>query len=144
MADDSRKKGKGLKFNNTGSSAPLPKPDLNAALNEQAQRAKTKYDEYKQRTWELSTKFKTMIEDKLLADNKSVLSKDIETEVLGKLVGLASEMNEDDNQPEGIGSTALSFLIMKMLLIQRDMINSLLYKIDRLEKSAAKTTEPKQ
>lgn len=131
-------KKKGLKINNENSSVPAPKPDNKVVFNEQAQKAATKYEEYKQRTWELSTRFKSMVEDRVLSDNKSPLSKGIESETLNKLVALACEMNEDDNQPEGIGSTALSFLMMKMLLVQRDTINGLLFKIDRLEKSVSK------
>jgi hypothetical protein len=130
-------KKKGIKINNENSSVPSPKPDASAVLDEQAKKAISKYEDYKQRTWELSTKFKGMVEDKTLSDNKSVLTRGIETEVLNKLVVLASEMNEDDTQPEGIGSTALSFLLMKMILLQRDTINALLYKVEKLEKSKA-------
>jgi len=131
-------KKKSLKINNDNSSVPVPKPNPAVIFEEQANKAHSKYEDYKQRTWELTTKFKSMVDDKILPDNKSVLSKGIEAETLTKLVALASEMNEDDSQPEGIGSTALAFLLMKMALLQRDTINLLHYKIDKLEKSSAK------
>lgn len=137
-------KKKGIKVNNDNSTIPQPKPNYQEKLSEKAQEVATKYEEYKSRTWELSTKFKAMMQDHVLSDNKSVLVKDIEAETMNRLVALASEMNEDDNQPEGIGGTALSFLIMKMLLLQRDTINTLLYKVDKLEKILAKSSKNDQ
>lgn len=131
-------KKKSIKFNNENSSVPAPKPSPVAVFEEQAKKANSRYEEYKQRTWELSSKFKAMIEDKILPELKSPLTKGIEIETITKLVALASDMNEDDNQPEGIGSTALSYMLMKMLLIQRDTINILQYKVDKLEKASFK------
>lgn len=135
-SDEKIPKKKGLKINNLNSSAPPPKPDTSVLFDKQADLAHSKYEEYKKRTWELSTKFKSMIEDRTLIGNKSILSKEIELETLSKLVSLSSEMNEDDNQPESVGSTAMTFLIMKMLLLQRDVINDLIYKLDKLEKKS--------
>lgn len=131
-------KKRGLKINNETSSVPPPKPDPVTEFNEQAQQAFSKHEDYKKRTWDLSTKFKSLLESKILPENKSELSKNLETEVLQNLVVLASEMNEDENQPEGIGSTALSFLLMKMMLVQRDTVNALLYKVEKLEKAIVK------
>lgn len=135
--DDPKRPKKGIKLDNSKSSI-QPKPNQAAIFDEKAKEAFSKYEDYKQRTWDLSTKFKAMIEDKILPENKSILSKDIEAEVINKLVALASDMNEDENQPESIGSTALSMLLMKMLLVQRDTINSILFKFDKLEKSLLK------
>lgn len=129
----SSNKKKGLKITNENSTVPTPKTNQSALFEEKAKEVYSKYEEYKHRTWELSTKFKSMIEDRVLPENKSIISKDIENETLNKLITLASEMNEDDNQAEGIGSTALSMLVMKMLLIQRDTINRLMFKIEKLE-----------
>lgn len=136
MSSDSRSpKKKGLKIDNTNSSVPAPKPDTSAAFNTKAAEVHSKYEDYKHRAFELSSKFKSMIQDKTLIENKSILSKDIEIEVLSKLIGLASDMNGDDDQPEGIGSNAMEMLFMKMLLIQRDTINHILFKLEKLEKS---------
>src|SRR5258708_1626043 len=127
-------KGKGLKITNEGSSVPAPKPDSSAEFDKQAKQEAASYEDYKKRTWELSTRLKGMVEDKTLPENKSPLTRDLEIETLNRLVVLASEMNEDSTQPEGIGSTALSFLLIKMLLVQRDIINNLSFKVDKLEK----------
>jgi hypothetical protein len=135
LADKAQIKRPGLKINNAASSAPIPKPDTTAAFNEEANAAFTKDQEYKQRGLELFTKFKKMVEDTILADNRSQLTKEIENEVVSKIIQLASEMNDDENQPEGIGSIVVSTLLMKMVLVQRDVINKLAYKIDRIEKA---------
>lgn len=129
---------KGLKINNQQSSVPQPKLNNVAEFNEQAKEVFLQYEDYKKRTWELSTRFKAMIEDRTLSENKGVISKDLEKEVLDKLVALSSEMNADDNQPEGIGSVALSMLMLKMMLLQRDTLNTLAYKLEKLEKSNLK------
>jgi hypothetical protein len=128
-------KGKGLKINNEKSAVQPAPQNQSVAFGERAKEINSKNEEFKQRAWELITRFKNMIDDRILPENKSVLSKGIEAETLNKLVSLASEMNEDDNQPESIGSTTLCMLLMKMMLEQRDTINILAYKIDRLEKS---------
>lgn len=133
-SDNKGPKRKGLKINNENSTVPAPTPDRSAVFEEQAKKAFSKYEEYKERTWDLSVKFKSMIEDRIHPDSRSPISKNIEKETLDKLVSLASEMNEDDMQPEGIGSTALCMLLMKMVLIQRDTISALAFKIDKLEK----------
>lgn len=127
---------KGLKINNQASLI-QPKIDTTAEFNAKANEAFSKYEEYKQRTLDLSTKFKAMMEDKVLFENKSILSKDMEKEIIEKLVQLSSDMNADENQPEGIGSVALSVLLMKMMLLQRDTINQLAFKLEKAIKPKA-------
>lgn len=93
-----------------------------------------KIEDYKQQMWDLSVKYKSFIESKVLPENKGPIAVNLEKEVLEKLIQLAIEMNEDETQPEGVGSTALCMLLMKCMLLQRDTINSLLFKIDQLER----------
>lgn len=125
---------KGLKINNSNSSVAEPTKNNTATLNEVAQEIKSKHDEFKQRTWDLSAKFKSLVEDRFLVENKSPISKELEKEVLDGLVVLALEMNADDNQPEGLGSTALAHILMKMVLLQRDRLNALEHKLEKLTK----------
>lgn len=125
---------KGVKLSNKNSTIPQPQNNRES-FEEAATKAFSTYEDYKQRTWDLSLKFKSFIEDKSLPSNKSILSKDLEKEVLDNLVKLASEMNADENQPEGIGSIAMGMLMMKMMLLQRDTINSLSHKLEKLEKT---------
>jgi hypothetical protein len=137
-----KKKG-GLKINNDNSTVPTVQPNQSALFEEQAKKAFSKYEEYKERSLDLSLKFKSMIEDRIRPDVRSPLSKGIEQETLNKLIALASEMNEDDVQPEGVGSTALCMLLMKMMLIQRDIISTLGFKVDALEKIIKESTDKK-
>lgn len=132
--DASRRPKKGVKISNKDSTVPQPKSSGKAVFEGRAENAFSTYEEYKQRTWDLSTKYKSFIEDKILPENKSIITRELEKEVLDKLVALASDMNADEYQPEGIGSVALNMLLMKCMLIQRDTINSLAYKVQKLER----------
>jgi|ERR1019366_2748170 hypothetical protein len=141
--DKINQKQKGLKINNNASSIPIPKASNAAAFEEKAKESFESQEAYKNRMQELVPRFRSMIEDKILPQNKSLISKDLEQEVLNKLITVASEMNEDEAQPEAIGAVSLSMLLMKMLLLQRDIINNLSFKVERLEKNVLleKTTD---
>lgn len=141
MNDPNKRRGPGLKITNQNSSIPEPpKQSPKEAFDEKATVAAKRMNDYKTRTWELSGQFKQLVQDRTLQENKSPISKDIETELLNKLVVLALEIDADESQPEGFGSTALCMLLMKMLLLQRDMLNTLAYAIDKLEKQTSPKT----
>ena len=125
---------KGLKVDNTASMINKPAPSHTEEFEKNASAAFSKDQEYKNRFWELSVKIKAMIEDTVLSDNKSSISKDLEKETATKLVMLASEMDDDVDQPNCEGTRGMTMLLMKCLLIQRDTINSLSYKLSKLEK----------
>lgn len=128
-------KKRGVKLNNDNSTVPKPKQDTSALFNKQADEVFSKIEDFKKRSFELGSKFKAIIEDKKLSVNKTQINKDLEQEVLNNLVILANDMNADENQPEGVGSVAVSMLLMKMLLIQRDSINDLSFKVETIEKA---------
>ncbi len=94
----------------------------------------SKIEEYKQQVWDLSIKYKSFIENKTLPENRGPIASNLEKEVLDKLVQLATEMNEDETQLQSVGSTALCMLLMKCMLIQRDVINTLSFKLEQLDK----------
>jgi hypothetical protein len=125
---------RGLKLDNKNSQIQAPPPNRAQALDKDANEAVSKLEEYKKRSWDLGVKFKALIEDRFLPENKSPISKNLEKEVLDGLSALATVINCDDMQPEGMGGTALSQLIMKMLLVQRDTINLLMFRVEKLEK----------
>jgi hypothetical protein len=135
MTDDLKKRrGPGLKINNEHSNINTPDTTQPASFDEKAAAIKNKMEGHKQVVWELSNKFKSMIEDHTLPENKTIISKDMEKEVLDKLVKLATDLNMDQVYPEGWGSSAIDMLLMKMLLLQRDAMNVMAYKIEKLEK----------
>ena len=135
--DNPKRRGAGLKIDNSKSSVEPPKTPTSEVFEQKANEALKRIEGYKKRFWELSGQFKAMITDRVLVDNKSPIAKNIEGEVLNNLVQVASEMNADATQPEGFGSITLDMLLMKMLLLQRDTINAMAYKISELEKTVS-------
>lgn len=131
---------------------PKPKVGLKIKQNSQQNKTSQKYnfddlaekvhskDElYKKNFFEYSTQFKSLVKDSILEENKTELSKNLEKDIVNKLIKLASEMNADENQPEGIGSIAIITLLLKISLLQRDVINDLKYKIHNLETKSAES-----
>lgn len=103
-------------------------------FDKQADVVYAKEGEYKQRMWDNSIKFKEFVESKILSANRGPIALNLEKEVLDNLIRLALEMDDDENQPQGIGSVSMCMLLMKSVLIQRDIINELSYKMDQLDK----------
>lgn len=103
-------------------------------FEKQADVAFAQIEDYKKRAWDLSVKYKSFIQDKTLPENRGPLGESLEKEVLENLIQLASEMNEDETQEQAVGSTALCMLLLKCLLLQRDIVNQLSFKVDKLEK----------
>jgi hypothetical protein len=132
------KKTKGVKINNENSSIPSPRENPANSLDEKARTAISRHEAYQKRAWELASRLKAAFQDKTLQNNKSPIAKDLEQEVLNSLTSLFSEMNVDEDQPEGIGGIGFTLLAMKMSLIQRDIINELSYKLELCEKNVSK------
>jgi|SRR5271166_666463 len=133
---DQRQPKKGLKINNQASSIQKPAPKTPENFEKQAIDAFEKGEDYKARFWDLSVRLKATFEDKTLLENKTAISKDFEKELATKLVLLASEVDDDDNQPNCEGTRSMAMLLLKYMLIQRDNMNALAYKVEKLEKNA--------
>jgi hypothetical protein len=135
MADNNnpRQPKKGLKLNNANSSVVKPLPPQSIESEKQASIAFAKDSEYKNRFRELSVKMKAIMEDTVLVENKSIISKDLEKETATKLIMLANEMDEDESQPNVEGTRGIVMLLIRCMMIQRDSINSLAHKVFTLE-----------
>lgn len=96
---------------------------------------------YQHKAADLAVKFRGMMEDKTLVQNRSVFIKDFEREILGEMIQLAMDINADPNEQEGMGSLSWITLLFKTCLSQRDRLNSLEYNLLELSK---KITEPSQ
>lgn len=107
---------------------------IKAKFENQADAKHSAIEYYKQEIWDLSIKYKSFIESKVLPENRGPIAINVEKEVLDKLVQLAIDMNEDELHQQGVGSTALCMLLMKCMLIQRDIVNTLYFKVEQLEK----------
>lgn len=110
--------------------------EIKNAFDQQADAQYSKIESYKQQIWDLSIKYKGFVESKVLPENRGPIVSNLEKEVLDHLVQLASEMNEDETQQQSVGSTALCMLLMKCMLLQRDIINSLNFKVEQLHRQS--------
>lgn len=130
---------KGLKINNKKSNISVPAPSKEEALEKAAAETVSKMNEYKKRSWDLGAKFKSIMENDVLLENKTILLKNLESDILTQLSQLATEINNDVSIPEdSVGSVALIQLIMKMLIFQKDKINQLKFQIEKLENNLKK------
>lgn len=78
--------------------------------------------------------YKAMINDHTLIENKTPLSKNLESESIKTLTEIATALNTDQNQPEGIGAVGLCSLLLQVNLIQRDQINKLNFELSKMKK----------
>lgn len=86
-----------------------------------------------------SSNFMKFIKDKTIKENKSPIEASVEAETVQGLVKLALKLNNDQTQPEGIGSVGVITLLLKAVLAQRDIISSLEFKVSQLEKQIKKS-----
>jgi len=91
--------------------------------------------EYKNRAYTLGKNFIELITDKTLIENKGSIALHAENQVVSDLAKLAIDMNNDETQDEGMGSIGLLVLMFKTALSQRNRINALEYKLQKLEKN---------
>lgn len=81
---------------------------------------------------QLTADLMKLIEDKVLPANKSSIDHSLEKEVLSRMIALTMELNNDPNEPEGVGSVGILVILMKAILKQRDKINLLSYEVSQL------------
>lgn len=112
----------------------VSKKSQQEALNKKAQEINERGASYKTRMAELVMQFNKMMADKTLKENKNIFSQEMERESLSKLIQLASEINADVVEQEGMGSLSLITVLLKMCLAQRDRSNNLEYNISLLQK----------
>lgn len=82
---------------------------------------------------ELSTKYRSLLKDKTLEQNKGPNKRDLENQVIAQLCDIGIRLNNDQVKPEGVGSIGLINLLLRAVLIQRDTINDLGYKVFKLQ-----------
>ena len=109
-------------------------------------------DEYlKNKAIQLSNRYHDAVDDKTLPENRGVLGKDVENEMINDLSQLALHLNNDEHQPEGIGSVGVLTVLLHAVLSLRDRVNLVAYnteqhfkklaeRVDTLEKKLEKET----
>lgn len=70
--------------------------------------------------------------DKTLAQNRNFYQNSAQTDLLGDMVKLAIEINNDPNEQEGMGSLGWIVLLLRTCFSQRDKINLLEYQLAQL------------
>jgi len=116
-----------------------------AAVNLQDKVSEFKEHEKKlaQEIMELSRNYMGFIRNKVVRENKSPIEDDLEKETVQKLIQISMELNNDDTQPEGIGSLGLINLLFRSVLAQRDIINNLEHKYVQLERQMSSKDKSK-
>ena len=99
--------------------------------------------EVKNKAFKLSSQFMTMLKDKTLGENKSPIQKDLEGDISRQIVEIAMALNNDESKPEGIGSAGSCMLLFRCVLVQRDVINELSWKVKGLENKVYKLSSAK-
>lgn len=92
-----------------------------------------KYELRKRKCADLGSKYVSILNDKTLQENKNPISKDLEKEILANLINIGIEINTDESENEGMGSIALITLLLNCILKQRDKINEVSYRLNKLE-----------
>ncbi len=99
--------------------------------------------EVAQEIMQLSKTYIGFIKNKVVKENKSPIEEDLEKETVQKLIQISMELNNDDTQPEGIGSLGLINLLFRSVLAQRDIINKLEYRVVLLERKLSSPEKTK-
>lgn len=133
---------KGLKIQNINQIArereQLEKENILADFNIGADQA-IEYDtELKKRTAEITQRFMSMSDSKILKRNKTNVNVGIENQIKLELLKFGMELNNnfDYRSPDaqfGVGSISVLAMLMNVLLQQRDRINDLEYDYKALQ-----------
>lgn len=124
----------GLKLDNRNSIIDTPKKSSIEEFEKRAIEVSNQLDAYSTRAVDLAQKYKRILEDQTLIENKTKFNVDAEKELISNLVQLGNDINWDEHEREGMGSIGLIMLLLRTMLIQRDRINSLDYALTQLER----------
>lgn len=120
-----------------------PRPPTQEEFEQQVKKFKAKDINQRNKIAQLSSQYKGIILDKTHEDNKSPIQKDLEASIIKELTGIGLQLNNDQDQPEGIGSIGLCNLLLQANILQRDAINRMGYDIARLNRAVAQLIRQK-
>jgi hypothetical protein len=104
-------------------------------FRQQVQGVQEKSSGYNKQAAELFVRFSKAMSDKTLAQNKNVISSEVERELLNDLINFARDMNNDANEEEdGMGSITCIIVLLKTCLAQRDRLNQMEYALSLVQK----------
>jgi hypothetical protein len=113
----------------------MPKKPSQDDLNRKVQDIQDKDMSFKVTAMDLTSQYKKSIADKTLKQNKSVFAAELEQELVGKMIQLGLQINDDEMQKHnGSGSMGWIILLLKTCLYQRDRINDLEHTLFQFDK----------
>ena len=89
---------------------------------------------YNRRAADLFVQFQRALADKTLPQNRNIFNHESEKEMLQNMLQLATEINNDGEEQEGMGSLTWIILLFKTALAQRDRMNEMEYALVSLQK----------
>src|SRR5579864_250174 len=113
------------------------KPPSQQEFQQKVQASQETMAGYKKRAAELFVQFQRSMADRTLAQNRNIFNSETEKEMLQNMLQLATEINNDPNEEEGMGSLTLITLLLKTCLAQRDRLNDLEFVVDTLQRKGS-------
>jgi hypothetical protein len=93
-----------------------PKKPTQQEFDQKVNDVVNKSEYYSNMGADLAIKYATLIKDKTLPINKSLIVSDLEKEITNNFVKYAEEFNNDENEKEGMGSLSI-ISVVKMFAI---------------------------
>jgi hypothetical protein len=118
----------------------LPKKPTQDDLDRKVNQIQERNSSNKTRAADLASQFNHALADKTLKQNKNVFAKEMERELLTKMLQLAVDINGDDSEQEGMGTLSWVALLLRTCFSQRDKINQLEFTVSQLERKLEPTT----
>jgi hypothetical protein len=112
----------------------MPKKPTHEEFSKKVSQIQDRSSAYKNIAADLALQFNQTMADKTLKQNKNVFTRELEKELLTKMIQLAVDINNDPNEDEGMGSLSWITLLLKTCFSQRDRINQLEYAAVQLDK----------
>lgn len=114
----------------------IPKKPTQEDLDNRVKKVQARASHYKAKAADLASQFNKAMADKTLQQNKNMFQQELEKDLLGQMIQLAIEINNDPNEKEGMGSLSWITLLLKTAFSQRDKINKIEYAVSQLEKKS--------
>lgn len=109
-----------------------PKKPTQEDLDRKVKKIEERVAGYKAKAADLASQFNKFMADKTLPQNRNFYQNSAQTDLLGDMVKLAIEINNDPNEQEGMGSLGWIVLLLRTCFAQRDKINLLEYQLGQL------------
>lgn len=116
-----------------------PKRQTQQEFQQKVQQSQETLAGYNKRAAELFVQFQRSMSDKTLPQNRNVFIVETEKEMLQNMLQLATEINNDPNENEGMGSLTWIILLFKTCLSQRERMNEMEFALVTLQKKLDST-----